>query len=87
MMLALFAGRKLSQTLPGLGNFYMVGQWAGLPGVPLVAAMGRDVVRQICKRDGRVFATDHLLHSGAARSLPRAGERSSVPAQAVDAAR
>lgn len=87
MMLALFAGRKLSQTLPGLGNFYMVGQWAGLPGVPLVAAMGRDVVRQICKRDGRLFATDHLLHSGAARSLPRAGERSSVPAQAVDAAR
>ena len=30
MTLALFAGRKLSQTLPGLENFYMVGQWAGI---------------------------------------------------------
>ena len=55
MILALFAGRKLSQTLPGLDNFYMVGQWAGMPSVPLVAAMGRDVVRQMCKRDSRRF--------------------------------
>lgn len=44
---ALFTGRRLSETLPGLGNFYMVGQWAGVPGVPMVAAMGRDVVRDI----------------------------------------
>jgi phytoene dehydrogenase-like protein len=58
MMLALFAGRKLSQTLPGLENFYMVGQWAGLPGVSTVAAMGRDVVREICKRAGRNFVSD-----------------------------
>ena len=45
MARALFTGRRLSQTLPGLGNFYMVGQWAGVAGVPLVAAMGRDSAR------------------------------------------
>lgn len=53
--LALFTGRRLSKTLPGLGHFYMVGQWAGVGGVPVVAAMGRDVVRDICRRDGRNF--------------------------------
>jgi phytoene dehydrogenase-like protein len=55
---ALFTGRRLSQTLPGLRNFYMVGQWAGVPGVSMVAAMGRDVVREICRHDGRNFATN-----------------------------
>ncbi|HEY9219225.1 MAG TPA: NAD(P)/FAD-dependent oxidoreductase, partial [Phenylobacterium sp.] len=58
LLLALLAGKRLSQTLPGLANFYMVGQWAGIPGVPMVAAMGRDVVRQICRRDGRRFHTE-----------------------------
>jgi phytoene dehydrogenase-like protein len=48
---ALFTGRRLSQTLPGLENFYMVGQWAGVPGVPMVAAMGRDVIREIERRE------------------------------------
>jgi phytoene dehydrogenase-like protein len=56
MALALFTGRRLSRTLPGLDNFYMVGQWAGIAGVPMVAAMGRDVVRAICRRDRRAFA-------------------------------
>jgi phytoene dehydrogenase-like protein len=55
MALALFTGRRLSQTLPGLADFYMVGQWAGVAGVPLVAAMGRDVVRAICRSDRRAF--------------------------------
>jgi phytoene dehydrogenase-like protein len=58
MALALFTGRRLSQTLPGLDRFHMVGQWAGVPGVPLVAAMGRDVSRDICRRDGRPFRTE-----------------------------
>lgn len=57
MARALLTGRRLSQTLPGLASFYMVGQWAGVPGVPLVAAMGRDVARAICENDGRPFAT------------------------------
>jgi phytoene dehydrogenase-like protein len=55
MALALFTGRRLSQTLPGLANFYMVGQWAGIAGVPLVAAMGRDVVRAVCRSHKRTF--------------------------------
>jgi hypothetical protein len=62
MARALFTGRRLSQTLPGLGNFYMVGQWAGVAGVPLVAAMGRDVVRGICHRDRRAFTAQHGVH-------------------------
>ena len=57
MVRALFTGRRLSQTLPGLASFYMVGQWAGVPGVPMVAAMGRDVVRAICRSDRRAFRT------------------------------
>lgn len=55
MLLGLFGGCRLSPTLPGLKGFYMVGQWAGLPGVPFVAAMGRDVVRAMCRKDGRRF--------------------------------
>lgn len=58
MARALLTGRRLSQTLPGLDRFHMVGQWAGVPGVPLVAAMGRDVARDICRRDGRAFRTE-----------------------------
>lgn len=57
MLLAMLTGRKLCQTLPGLRNFYMVGQSAGLPGLPLVAAMGRDVARAMCRQDGKSFAT------------------------------
>jgi len=41
-----------------LRNFYMVGQWAGVPGVSSVAAMGRDVVREICRQDGRPFIAE-----------------------------
>jgi len=49
----LLTGRHLSQTLPGLGSFYMVGQYAGTPGVPMVAAMGKQVAEAICRSDGR----------------------------------
>jgi phytoene dehydrogenase-like protein len=57
MALGLLTGRKPVRTVPGLAGFYMVGQWAGLPGVPLVAAQGRDLVRAICRRDHRPFVT------------------------------
>ncbi len=57
MVRALFTGRRLSQTLPGLHQFYMVGQWAGISGIPMVAAMGRDVARAICRADRRTFST------------------------------
>jgi phytoene dehydrogenase-like protein len=86
MMLALFAGRKLSQTLPGLENFYMVGQWAGMPGVPLVAAMGRDVVRQMCERDGKHFSADRLTGTGGFRDLTSVDRRLGTLPGTVDAA-
>jgi len=57
MLLSMFTGRKLSQTLPGLRNFYMVGQSAGMPGIPMVAAMGKDVARAMCRKDGKTFVT------------------------------
>ncbi|MGD8623150.1 MAG: NAD(P)/FAD-dependent oxidoreductase [Anaerolineae bacterium] len=51
------AGRGIVRTLPGLANFYMVGQWAGLPGLPWVAGMGRNLVRHLCRRDRSPFVT------------------------------
>ena len=56
-MLDALSGKGLSKTLPGLSNFYMVGQWAGGMGLPNVAAMGRRVVADLCKQDGRRFVT------------------------------
>jgi phytoene dehydrogenase-like protein len=49
---------KVSETLPGLGNFYMVGQWAGgTIGLNTVCLMGRDVIRKVCKSDDKKFQT------------------------------
>jgi phytoene dehydrogenase-like protein len=53
----LLAGRGIVRTLPGLTGFYMVGQWAGFPGLPWAAAMGRSLVQHLCRRDGRPFLT------------------------------
>ena len=33
----------------------MAEQWAGIPGMPMLAAMGRVVVQAICRQDRRVF--------------------------------
>jgi phytoene dehydrogenase-like protein len=72
LALGLFTGRRLSQTLPGLKGFYMVGQWAGLPGVSTCAAMGRDVVHAICRGHGRVFAAEAPPETTAERLAGRA---------------
>jgi phytoene dehydrogenase-like protein len=46
----------VSKTLPGLRNFYMVGQWAsGTFGITTVCIMGRDLVRDLCRRDKKPF--------------------------------
>jgi phytoene dehydrogenase-like protein len=46
----------LSPTLPGLSNFYMVGQYAqGMIGLSTAAAGGRKLVRRLCKEDGKRF--------------------------------
>ncbi len=48
----------VSKTLPGLNSFFMVGQWAGGTfGLTTVAVMGRDLVREMCKRDHKTFVT------------------------------
>jgi phytoene dehydrogenase-like protein len=48
--------RNMKQTLPGLDNFYMTGQWL-MPGggLPPAAQMARNVVKQICRKKGRRF--------------------------------
>ncbi len=48
--------KKLPRQLPGLGSFYMTGQWV-LPGggVPMCMAGARRLVKQICKDDGFKF--------------------------------
>ncbi len=47
---------KISKELPGLSNFYQIGQWveppAGLPGSMLT---GRHVIQIICSRDRKAF--------------------------------
>jgi phytoene dehydrogenase-like protein len=59
LITGMFTGNGLSKTLPGLKNFYMAGQWAGTPGLPQVAGMGRNVIRTLCKREGKPFVTIH----------------------------
>ncbi|MCJ7667544.1 MAG: NAD(P)/FAD-dependent oxidoreductase [Anaerolineae bacterium] len=48
----------IERTLPGLGNFYMAGQWV-MPGggVPPCLYSGRHVVQILCRRDGKPFLT------------------------------
>jgi phytoene dehydrogenase-like protein len=50
--------RGVPKTLPGLGNFYMAGQWVEPGGsVPVVAMSGRGVMQRICHADRRPFRT------------------------------
>lgn len=55
VMSSLFLGRRRGRSLPGLADFYQVGQWAGVPGVPFVAADGRNLVKALCRKEGRPF--------------------------------
>ncbi len=49
---------RISKELPGLGNFYMAGQWVEPGGgVPAVAMSSRNVMQIICKRDKKKFVT------------------------------
>ena len=51
-------GMRMSKTLPGLGDFYVAGQWVEPGGGTPVAVMsGRNVVQIICKQDKRPFVT------------------------------
>lgn len=49
---------RIKKTLPGLGNFYMIGQWVQPGGgVPTGAMTGRDITQIVCKRDNKKFHT------------------------------
>lgn len=46
----------ISKTLPGLKDFYMIGQWVEPGGsLPTAASSGRNAIRMICHADGRPF--------------------------------
>ena len=48
--------RGMKKTLPGLDNFFMTGQWVEPGGgLPTVARSGRQVIKDVCKRDRRQF--------------------------------
>lgn len=56
--MTLMMGQGMRKTLPGLRNFYMIGQWVEPGGnVQLSAASGRDVMEVICRTDQRSFVT------------------------------
>jgi len=42
-------------TLPGLGDFYMTGQWVRGPSVIIAAVSGKEVIQKICKADRKRF--------------------------------
>jgi len=49
---------RMSKTLPGLSNFYMVGQWVEPGGgLPPAACSGRNLTQILCKQDGKKFVT------------------------------
>jgi phytoene dehydrogenase-like protein len=50
--------KPMSQTLPGLRNFYMCGQWVEPGGgLPTGVMSGRRLIKAICKEDGKRFRT------------------------------
>ena len=50
--------KPISKTLPGLNNFYMVGQWVQAGGgLPSGVMTAREVMKRICKADGLTFKT------------------------------
>jgi phytoene dehydrogenase-like protein len=51
-------GKGMDKTLPGLEDFYMVGQWVQPGGgLPPAAESGRKVIGMICEEDGKEFQT------------------------------
>lgn len=51
--------KPMQQTIPGLGNFYMCGQWVEPGGgLPTAVMSGRRLIKSICKEDDRRFKTE-----------------------------
>jgi len=54
--MSMMMGKGMSKTLPGLENFYMIGQWVEPGGnVELSCGSGRDVIKDICHAGGKPF--------------------------------
>jgi phytoene dehydrogenase-like protein len=52
----MLTGKGMEKTLPGLANFYMIGQWVEPGGgLPPAAMSGRQAIQMICREDGRPF--------------------------------
>ncbi|MGC9780072.1 MAG: NAD(P)/FAD-dependent oxidoreductase [Candidatus Heimdallarchaeota archaeon] len=50
------AGKSITETLPGLSNFFMVGHWTRPGGgLPPAAMSAKKIVGIICKQDGKEF--------------------------------
>ena len=50
------AGKMMDRMLPGLGSFYMAGQWVYMGGgVPGAVMSGRHVIQVICRNDKKPF--------------------------------
>ena len=51
-------GQGLRKTLPGLENFYMIGQWVEPGGgLPTGAMSARRMIKALCEKDKRRFVT------------------------------
>ncbi len=51
-------GKGMSKTLPGLSNFYMIGQWVEPGGgLPPAASSGRNAIQLLCHYDKKPFVT------------------------------
>jgi phytoene dehydrogenase-like protein len=51
--------KPMSQSVPGLKNFFMCGQWVEPGGgLPTAVMSGRRLIKSICKGDGRKFRTE-----------------------------
>jgi hypothetical protein len=51
--------KPMKQTLPGLSNFYMCGQWVEPGGgLPTAVMSARRLMKKICKEDGKKFRTN-----------------------------
>ncbi len=62
--MSMMMGGGMRKMLPGLHNFYMIGQWVEPGGnVELSVASGRDVLKDICAADAKPFVTDSFLKS------------------------
>jgi len=57
-ILNILRGKGWCRTLPGLKNFYMIGQWAGDFGLAATAVSGRNLIKRICKSDGKRFRAE-----------------------------